>query len=107
MKLSDLRKHKKFLIAAVCVLAAIAMGAVFLQPKAERSQRLHYIARVAQTTIGNQRNTCTLQCLCHIINGRQLGNTHTGNHTGSADGTRTDAYLYSISTSPISLPIST
>ena len=35
MKLSDLRKHKKFLIAVVCVLAAIAMGAVFLQPKAE------------------------------------------------------------------------
>lgn len=25
MKLSDLRKHKKFLIAVVCVLAAIAM----------------------------------------------------------------------------------
>ena len=35
MKLSDLRKHKKFLIAVVCVLAAIAMGAFFLQPKAE------------------------------------------------------------------------
>ena len=35
MKLSDLRKHKKFLIAVVCVLAAIAMGAVFLQPEAE------------------------------------------------------------------------
>lgn len=35
MKLSDLRKHKKFLIAAVCVLAAAAMGALFLQPKAE------------------------------------------------------------------------
>lgn len=35
MKLSDLRKHKKILIAAVCVLAAIAIGTVFLQPKAE------------------------------------------------------------------------
>lgn len=35
MKLSDLRKHKKILIAVICALAAIAMGAFFLQPKAE------------------------------------------------------------------------
>ena len=35
MKLSDLRKHKKILIAVICALAATAMGALFLQPKAE------------------------------------------------------------------------
>ena len=36
MKLSDLRKHKKFLIAAVCVLAAAAMGEFFYSPKQSR-----------------------------------------------------------------------
>lgn len=36
MKLSDLWKHKKFLIAVVCVLAAIAMCAFFYSPKQSR-----------------------------------------------------------------------
>ena len=62
------------------------------------SQCLHDITRIAQTTIGNQGNTRSFQCLGHVVDGCQLGNTDTGYHTGSTDGARTDTYLYGIGT---------
>ena len=53
------------------------------------SQSLHYISRITQTTVGNQRYTGAFQCFGNIIYGRKLRNTHTGNHTGSTDRART------------------
>src|SRR5574344_2579259 len=62
------------------------------------SQCLDDVARIAQSTVGNQWNTCTLERAIYIIYGTQLGNTHTCNHTGGTDRTRTDTHLDGVGT---------
>ena len=49
------------------------------------SQRLDDVARVTDTAISNQWNTCSLQSLSHIIDCRQLWNTDTSNDASRAD----------------------
>ena len=61
-------------------------------------QCLNYIARVTDTTIGNQWHSGAFESLSHVVYCRQLWHTYTGNDACGANRTRTNTYLYTIGT---------
>ena len=65
---------------------------------ATSGQGLHDIARIAQTTISDKGNTRALEHTIHVVDGTELGHTHTSHHTGGTDRTRTNTHLDSIGT---------
>ena len=54
------------------------------------------ITRVAQATVGNEGNPCTLERTSHIVDSRQLGHAYTGHDTGGTNRARAYADLYCI-----------
>ena len=61
-------------------------------------QRLHDVARIAQSAVGNERHAGALQRTIHVVNGAQLGHANAGHHAGGADAAWTDAHLHRVGT---------
>ena len=65
---------------------------------AARSQSLHDVAGIADTTVGDERDVIGLEGFIHAIHGAELGHAHASNHARGADGTRPNTHFHGVGT---------
>ena len=59
-------------------------------------QGFHDVAGVANAAVGNDRHACAFEGRTDLHHRTQLGNTHTGDDTRGANGSRTDADFHGV-----------